>query len=68
MNLKIVCNKCGKNGLEEYRMAMMNGPKGYRSYSVCMECGSKFKLRPKGTGGKQRAAKRMKGEGSSADG
>lgn len=55
MNLKQHCNKCGKKGLREYRMAMMHGPLGYRSYAVCMKCAADMNLRPKGTGGKQRA-------------
>lgn len=44
MNGKINCTKCGKKGLAEYRMALMQGPNGFRRYSVCPSCAVKLGL------------------------
>jgi len=49
------CQKCGKKHLQEYRMALMMGPKGYRRYSVCMDCAKKLKLPEPRGGGRQLA-------------
>lgn len=55
----IVCNKCGKKDLKEYRMELLHGPNGYRRYSVCVECAGGS---AKAGGGRQKAAKRAKGK------
>ena len=53
MNNRIVCNKCGRKNLDEYRMALMMGKQGYRRYSVCLTCAKKLGLGEPTTGGRQ---------------
>jgi len=57
MNLKTNCTKCGRKGLEEFRMVFMIGPKGYRRYTVCLGCAKKMGMPdPKRGGGRKREA------------
>lgn len=53
------CLKC-KKALEEYRMVMMIGPRGYRRYAVCLSCASKLGAGAPSQGGRQDAAKRQR--------
>lgn len=56
------CNRCKKNIEGEFRMELMNGPKGYRRYAVHVNCA----VKPAGRmGGRQIAKMKLqKAEGS----
>jgi hypothetical protein len=43
-NFKMKCAKCGTS-LGSYRMELMQGPKGFRTYAVCVVCPPKKGLK-----------------------